>query len=130
MKMPAMLVPITANQAHVLRMLVETMTPQTHPGLEVVDFEDAWAIHAALATAKPMTSEHEMTDPRGYKLTPKQPGLPVRYFAATHRSQPMARIAESLYECEVMGHADYMKAIADGVKIEDVKTNGPGPVQP
>jgi hypothetical protein len=39
---------VTANQAKVLMLLVETMTPERFPGLETADFTDAWAVHGKL----------------------------------------------------------------------------------
>jgi alkylated DNA repair dioxygenase AlkB len=43
-------VPMTANQAHIVRMLVETMAPERML-LEAVTVEDAWALHAAVTHA-------------------------------------------------------------------------------
>jgi hypothetical protein len=39
---------VTANQAKVLMLLVETMTAERYPGLDRSDFDDAWAVHANL----------------------------------------------------------------------------------
>lgn len=40
--------PITSNQAKVLMLLIETMTPEAFPGLAPADFNDAWAVHGKL----------------------------------------------------------------------------------
>lgn len=120
-----MLIDITANQSKVLLLLVETMRPEYLPGLEPDDVTDAWAVHALIQTTRP---EDTMPATRGYKLTPKQPGLPVRYFEASHPSQAMTRIAQDLYSVEVMQHADYLKALADGAKVESANAQASLPI--
>lgn len=60
---------------------------------------------------------------RCYILRPR-PGvnLPVRIFeGASHPSQPMARVAESLYTCTPMSHSDFSESLRMGRTMEHVK---------
>lgn len=66
---------------------------------------------------------------RCYILRPR-PGvnLPVRIFeGASHPSQPMARVAESLYTCTPMSHSDFSESLRMGRTMEHVK---PPPAEP
>lgn len=116
---------LTANQAHVLCMLVESIDSRTPCALDLepADIEDAWLAHAAIRASLPTANEDTMPATRIYLVKPKDAGAPTttyRLIDCSHPDTAVRFVARETFECRVATAREVASLVKNGTPVETV----------